>query len=75
MKPISAHTGESIFHDLMKKLDSLFFAKQEISINQKNRNARRKNDFYFFGDQSVFPEINSLYWDEYGNPFIYDGKD
>jgi hypothetical protein len=74
MKHASVNVKENFLQEIMKKIHDLFFVKNNENPKQQNRNLKRKNSFYFFGDQSVFPEINSLQWDEYGNPFIYDGR-
>jgi hypothetical protein len=75
MKQMSARTGENVFLEIMRRIYSLLFSKNEINTGAISKSAKLKNNFYFFGDYTVYPEINSIQWDEYGNPYVYEGKE
>jgi hypothetical protein len=72
MKRISVNASPSIFHELVKKLHLLFFHKEETKVVKRRKTVTASN-YSFFGEQNNFPELNSVQWDEYGNPYIYLG--
>jgi hypothetical protein len=43
--------------------------------NRKNKKPfMKRSDSFIIEKQHKFYEINSLQWDEYGNPYIYTGN-
>ena len=48
--------------NLNKAIDTIFGGDEKHYTKTSNSITEEQNDFY---------EINSLHWDEYGNPYIY----
>jgi hypothetical protein len=69
MRHVSDFPPTNILQDLQKKINNVFLHEEEQQSNYQKMN----NAFPFFGEHDNHPEINSVQWDEYGNPYIYLG--
>ena len=71
MKHLSFYNTIKVFPDSIIKFYQLNLNKVVDKIAGKDENFYAKTTNSFVKEQNNFHEIDSLQWDEYGNPYMY----